>query len=1106
MNNSVINSADYWDTRFAEDWDAHGGTEQSRYFADLAVKQLPPWLKVAQRLENMSVCDWGCAQGDGTDVLARVFDPERLVGVDFSETAIAQAKARYPQVGFKTEDWTVSGATEPEYDIVFSSNTLEHFHHPFETLDVVAQHARKLLVLILPYRELNRIDEHYFTFAPDNLPATLTGNWVPLFCKVIDCKHNSPCYWPGEQVFLIYGRQEWVLQAKLTMGDLRIDADVEMDLARGELNRRVDILQAQLEHHVAEWDAVESACNELEIRRAEEALQVLQTRVTAESHLLEEARQELEARLADEAKLIEDARQLLEARMVEKAYQAEKKRLTEKARLAEEAHQIEKYNLIEAARQAEGVHQNERARLTEEVRQVGGKLSDKTAEVAQLNKVIEQLREQYRDREQQFLLSTSWRITRPLRVIARSASRDGMASLVRQTYAVLPPNTRQQLVKLPFVRRVKSWVAKSAAAPLPTGMIGVDQTRLPANLPVLPAPTQPDVIVWGVIDWHFRIQRPQQLARGFARAGHRVFYISSELIDTPAPGFAVERIEGEEGVVFQLRLNVAGGAPIYGALPGQAAAAQLRASTAILKRWLNLNSTISVVQHPYWSSTAFALPDNQVVYDCMDHHEGFGTTADEMIRAEHQLMDLADLVVVTSDWLYDVVKPRNANVHIVRNACEFEHFNTPPATRWLDPAGRKVIGYYGAIAEWFDLDLVRAVANAYPQHSVLLIGGDTTGAAAALRDLPNVTFTGEVRYGDLPHYLYGIDVCLLPFRVIDLTLATNPVKVYEYLCPGKPVVSVDLPEMKQFGDMVYTATGHGAFIEACGKALAENDAALVQRRIEFASRQTWVHRAHEFQAALLASTKPRMSVIVVTYNNLDLTQKCLASVEKYTTGVELELIIIDNASADGSPQWLGDYASTRSFVKLQLNEDNRGFSAANNQGLAMATGEYLVILNNDTVVTPGWATGFIRHLRTDKSVGLIGPVTNNIGNEARIPVSYPSLEEMPAAAAQYTVHHMGELFDIYTLAFFCVVLPRRVYEQIGGLDEAFGIGFFEDDDYCRRVQQLGLRCVCAEDVFVHHNLSASFNKMAQEKRQALMDKNRKIYEAKWGKWSPHCYR
>jgi GT2 family glycosyltransferase len=85
-------------------------------------------------------------------------------------------------------------------------------------------------------------------------------------------------------------------------------------------------------------------------------------------------------------------------------------------------------------------------------------------------------------------------------------------------------------------------------------------------------------------------------------------------------------------------------------------------------------------------------------------------------------------------------------------------------------------------------------------------------------------------------------------------------------------------------------------------------------------------------------------------------------------------------------------------------------------------------------------------------------------------------------------------------------MPRKVYDEVGPLDEIFGQGFFEDDDYCRRIEQKGLRIVCAEDTFIYHHLSASFDKLPSRDRQSLFEKNKAVYEAKWGRWIPHSHR
>jgi GT2 family glycosyltransferase len=491
----------------------------------------------------------------------------------------------------------------------------------------------------------------------------------------------------------------------------------------------------------------------------------------------------------------------------------------------------------------------------------------------------------------------------------------------------------------------------------------------------------------------------------------------------------------------------------------------------------------------------------------MDYHEGFGNNAESLLELEKRLLSEAELTITTSAWLDESISPHVKHRALIRNAGDYGHFSKVPETIYSDSQGRKVVGYYGAIAEWFDLDLVEAVARQHSDCSVLLIGADTINARTRLAKLLNVMFTGEVSYRQLPYYLHGFAVCLLPFKVIPLTLATNPVKAYEYLSAGKPVVSVDLPEIAQFEGLVYTATGKEGFLNAVSRVLSQPEPdALAQKRKDFARQQTWRHRAEVLiQQVESSSRDPKVSVVVVTYNNLDLTRACLASLDAQSQYENMEIIVVDNASSDGSPAFLAEWVTARNNRKLILNDDNRGFAAANNQGLESATGDYLVLLNNDTYVTPGWIRTLLHHLERDKTIGLIGPVTNNIGNEAKIDIAYKGMGEMLRKSSAYTRRRIGEIFSLRTAAFFCVMMPRTTYDCVGELDEVFGRGFFEDDDYCRRIEQLGQRVACAEDVFIHHHLSASFSKLKQQDRQKLFEENKRIYEAKWGTWVPHEY-
>ncbi|WP_240201609.1 glycosyltransferase [Pseudomonas sp. PDNC002] len=627
----------------------------------------------------------------------------------------------------------------------------------------------------------------------------------------------------------------------------------------------------------------------------------------------------------------------------------------------------------------------------------------------------------------------------------------------------------------------------------------------PSLSPQEQVPGLPDYIIWGAIDWDFRYQRPQQLAQGLSTTGRRVIYVNASLTDAAHAGFTLQSLD-DEGRLFQVSLFARGAPRIYAGAPAAPLVRQLCRSIGEVLVWARSGRAISLVQHPFWYEIARELPNSRLVYDCMDHHQGFADNAPDILTLERRLVEDADLRLFTSDWLARQWAPqRDKPSAILRNAADFTPFSTPPATQYRDRLQRQVIGYFGAIASWFDHELVANIAEAFPQHVILLIGADTVGAAARLRRFANVEFIGEVPYTALPYYVHGFDLCILPFRISALTLATNPVKVYEYLAAGKPVVSVDLPEITQFGSLVQVAGNGEAFIAAIELALATPTREQIAQRQAFAAQQTWAHRVD----ALTSLAEDReddalTSVIIVTYNNLALTRACLGSIEAHTDGQALEIILVDNASTDGTAEFLEQWAAS-SGRKVIFNTENRGFAAANNQGLAIANGDYLVLLNNDTQVTAGWIGTLQRHLRRDSRLGLIGPVTNNIGNQAKVVLDRPGLAEMPQAARRYTCQHLGEWVPLPTLAFFCVMMPRSTYLRVGPLDEVYGLGFFEDDDYCRRVEQAGLLSACAHDVFIHHHLSASFGQMSHGERRMLFEKNKALYEAKWGEWLPHSH-
>ncbi len=254
------------------------------------------------------------------------------------------------------------------------------------------------------------------------------------------------------------------------------------------------------------------------------------------------------------------------------------------------------------------------------------------------------------------------------------------------------------------------------------------------------------------------------------------------------------------------------------------------------------------------------------------------------------------------------------------------------------------------------------------------------------------------------------------------------------------------------------------------------------------------------------TSHPHATIIIVTYNGLPYTQLCLSALFA-DWNPDDQLIIVDNASTDGTPLFLTDLLRENCSVDLILNNSNRGFAAANNQALALATGSALILLNNDTLVTPGWRDGLLRWL--DRSeVGLVGPVTNRICNEAQIETHYAAYGEMIEFARTYTQQHAQTSREIRMLAMFCLALRRDVFDKVGLLDERFGIGMFEDEDYSIRVRQAGYQVLCADDIFVHHFSQAAFGELCSSGEfDRLLESNRSRLEEKWQfKWEPHRRR
>jgi glycosyltransferase involved in cell wall biosynthesis len=351
-----------------------------------------------------------------------------------------------------------------------------------------------------------------------------------------------------------------------------------------------------------------------------------------------------------------------------------------------------------------------------------------------------------------------------------------------------------------------------------------------------------DLICFSVIDWNYLFQRPQQLVTRFAEAGHRAFYLHTTFHQSGSEAFV--RPLGKN--VYGVRLP--GPSPLnalYAQELSEQDAARMIDALDELRARAAIHRAVCLVQFAGWSRVALAARERwgwPVVYDCIDEISGFRMNHSSVLRREKMLIESADLVTATSGVLYERVSRTARRTLMLPNAADFDHFNRTPDRRPLHGTSLPIIGYYGALSHWLDLEMVDFAARTRPDWQFVLIGDSFDVDLGPLKQLRNVRLLGRQPYRLLPAYLHQFDVACIPFRLTPLTLATNPVKFYEYLAAGKPIVAVDLPELRPYREHFYVARSTEDFVVQIETALNESSEEAARSRVELARQNQWSDR------------------------------------------------------------------------------------------------------------------------------------------------------------------------------------------------------------------------------------------------------------------------
>lgn len=240
------------------------------------------------------------------------------------------------------------------------------------------------------------------------------------------------------------------------------------------------------------------------------------------------------------------------------------------------------------------------------------------------------------------------------------------------------------------------------------------------------------------------------------------------------------------------------------------------------------------------------------------------------------------------------------------------------------------------------------------------------------------------------------------------------------------------------------------------------------------------------------------SIIILSFNQLAETRQCVESLRRHTQA-RYELIFVDNGSLDGSREYLEQLKVEDPSITVICNDTNRGFAAANNQGIACATGDYVLLLNNDVILTEGWLERMITCLESDPQIGVVGPCTNRaVGKQVIATACAAADEDIQKFACLQTLANAGAWFETHRIIGFCFLMKRKVIDTVGVLDERFGPGGYEDYDYCLRIRQAGYKIMVASDIFIYHIGGHGYakNKLDYDKLRA---QNIEIFIDKWSR-------
>lgn len=409
---------------------------------------------------------------------------------------------------------------------------------------------------------------------------------------------------------------------------------------------------------------------------------------------------------------------------------------------------------------------------------------------------------------------------------------------------------------------------------------------------------------------------------------------------------------------------------------------------------------------------------------------------------------------------------------------------------------------------YFCKEIFPIVVKQIPEIKFYIVGNNPSEKIKLLTS-DKIIVTGWIP--EIKPYLEKCRLSVVPLRYG----AGNKGKVGETLSHGVPMVSTSIgaegmniinevhsfvtDDPKQFAEYIlklYSDKELWYKFSENGKELitSQYSSKLMLKRLQYIMNFS-TRKSFTGKLALNFPNPPQVSIVLISYNQYDFTKKCLSSILQYSNS-SYEIILVDNNSGDDTVRNI-----KKDFPEVRLIENNQniGFPKAVNQAIQNTIGDYILLLNNDTIVTQGWLERLIEVAESDNSIGIVGPISNEVsGVQKDIEANYKTIDEMHLYATSVREKNKNKIIQFPRVAFLCTLIKKEVIDKIGGLDERFSPGNFEDDDFCLRAQLAGYKTVIAHDVFIHHYGSKSFKADGEKKYIERLKTNHKIFVDKWG--------